>query len=87
MSWHSYQLAIVSRCRVLHDRLAQAIKERLSINDSGVGWGEKRERGDSSEYVRFHRHREEDELQGRKQLSLLMILTLLITSECASPSS
>lgn len=41
MSWHSYQLAIVSRCRVLHDRLAQAIKERLSINDSGVGWGER----------------------------------------------
>lgn len=28
--------------------------------------GGERERGDSSEYVRFHRHREEDELQGRK---------------------
>lgn len=43
MSCHSYQLAIVSRCRVLHDRLAQAIKERLSINDSRVGWGRTRE--------------------------------------------
>ncbi|KAI2656340.1 N-acetylneuraminate 9-O-acetyltransferase [Labeo rohita] len=35
MSCHNYQPAIVSRCRVLHDRLARAIKEGLSINDSG----------------------------------------------------